>query len=856
MWLLRAPRRPYESVNKKVITINSNTISDTAELDVKKVIEALESETAREDFAMTGLTSAQVRERVARGMVNVQIDRTAKTTKDIIKENVFTYFNLIFLIISILLIAAGAFSSLTFLPVVIANTLIGIFQELHAKKVLDGLSILHEPNASAIRDGEKTKVAVGKLVLDDVIVLEAGNQIPADAVVLEGEAAVNEALLTGEADEIVKGSGDELMSGSFVASGRCTARLTKVGEDSYISKLMLKARKMPVGEQSEMVRSINRIVIAAGILIIPIGLTLFIQSYVTQGNGFSESVIRMVAAVIGMIPEGLYLLVSVTLATSTVLLAKRKVMLHDMKSIETLARVDTLCVDKTGTITDNSMLVADAVPAQKFTDDQLRRYKALVSEYLTALPDDNITMRAMREYFRGRGSRQAVSVFPFSSKHKYSSVQFPDSTFVLGAPEFVLCEDYPKYSEIVDEYAMKGLRVLVFARYMGEETDAGAKVRRSLPVPKNGLYGLKVEPIFFILLQNPLRENARKIFGYFAKQGVNVRVISGDNPLTVSEVARQAGIVNAESYVDASWLRSDEDIAEAVRKYTVFGRVTPDQKQKIVKALQEEGHTVAMTGDGVNDILAMKSADCSIAMAAGSDAAVQASQVVLLDSDFAHMPQIVNEGRRIINNVERSATLFLVKNIFSLLLSVFSIVSVMVYPLQPSQISLISMFNIGIPAFFLAMEPNNRRIEGNFLRKVVFNAMPAALTDFFAIAALVVFGITFHVAEVDVSVASTFLLAIVGFMILFRISTPMNRYHWVVITGCIAGLCFFAYFFSWLFAIQNISKECIMLFVLFAIATEPAMRYLGWLFDQIDKQIEEMAARYRGGQEDDIVLGE
>ena len=532
-------------------------------------------------------------------------------------------------------------------------------------------------------------------------------------------------------------------------------------------------------------------------------------------------------------------------------------MLHDMKSIETLARVDTLCVDKTGTVTDNSMLVADAVPAQRLTDDQLRRYKGLVGEYLNALPDDNITMRAMRDYFKGRGNRQAVSIFPFSSKHKYSSVQFTDSTYVLGAPEFVLCEDFDKYSDVVDEYASKGLRVLVFARYMGDGTGAGASVRRSLPVPKNGLYGMKVEPIFFVLLQNPLRENAQKIFGYFARQGVNVRVISGDNPLTVSEVARQAGIQNSESYVDASWLSSDEDIAEAVRKYTVFGRVTPDQKQKIVKALQEEGHTVAMTGDGVNDILAMKSADCSIAMAAGSDAAVQASQVVLLDSDFAHMPQIVNEGRRIINNVERSATLFLVKNIFSLLLSVFSIVSVMVYPLQPSQISLISMFNIGIPAFFLAMEPNNRRIEGDFLRKVVFNAMPAALTDFFAIAALVVFGKTFNVAEVDISVAATFLLAIVGFMILFRISTPMNKYHWTVILGCIAGLGFFAYFFSGLFSIQYISKECIMLFVLFAIATEPAMRYLEMLFDILDGKIEEMTDKYRrGGQEDDYSFEE
>ena len=455
-----------------------------------------------------GLDSSQVRELTAKGKVNVQIDRTAKTTKDIIKENVLTYFNLIFLIISLLLIVAGAFNSLTFLPVIIANTLIGIFQELHAKKVLDGLSILHEPNAVVIRDGSRTKVPIDKLVLGDVIVLKAGNQIPADAEIVSGEAAINEALLTGEADEIVKGPGDELMSGSFVASGECMARLTRVGQDSYISKLMLKARKMPTGEQSEMVRSINRIVIAAGIMIIPIGVTLFVQGYVMQGNSFSESV---------------------------------------MKSIETLARVDTLCVDKTGTVTDNSMLVADAVPAQRFTDDQLRRYKGLVGEYLTVLPDDNITMKAMREYFRGRGNRQAVSVFPFSSKHKYSSVQFTDSTYVLGAPEFVLCEDFDKYSDVVDEYASKGLRVLVFGRYMGDGTGAGASVRRSLPVPKNGLYGMKVEPIFFILLQNPLRENAQKIFGYFARQGVNVRVISGDNPLTVSEVARQAGRGNCRS---------------------------------------------------------------------------------------------------------------------------------------------------------------------------------------------------------------------------------------------------------------------------------------------------------------------
>ena len=790
-----------------------------------------------------GLTSSRARELAAKGLDNVQIDRTAKTTKDIIKENVLTYFNLIFLIISILLIAAGAFNSLTFLPVVIANMLIGIFQELHAKKVLDNLSILHEPTSVCIRDGVEERVPIEKLVLGDVILRSAGNQIPADARIIKGEVAVNEALLTGEADEIVKGPGAELMSGSFVVSGKCYAELVRVGQNSYIAGLMLKARKMPTGEQSEMVRSINRIVIAAGILIIPIGVILFIQSYVTQGNSFSDSVTGMVAAVIGMIPEGLYLLVSVTLATSTVLLAKRKVMLHDMKSIETLARVDTLCVDKTGTITDNSMLVADAVPATSLTPEQIKRYKNLVGDYLDALPDDNITMRAMREYFRGRGNRQPVSFFPFSSKYKYSSVQFTDSTYVLGAPEFVLCDDYEKYSDQVESYAQRGLRVLVFARFMGE--GVGSQVRRSLPVPNKGINGMSVEPIFFILLQNPLRENAKRIFQYFDRQGVEVKVISGDNPMTVSEVARQAGIPGSENYVDASWLRSDEDIAEAAGKYTVFGRVTPDQKQKIVRALKEDDHVVAMTGDGVNDILAMKSADCSVAMAAGSDAAVQAAQVVLLDSDFAHMTQIVGEGRRIINNVERSATLFLVKNMFSFFLSIFSIINVLVYPLQPSQISLISMFNIGIPAFFLAMEPNSRRIQGNFLRHVVLRALPASLTDFFAIAALVVFGMTFSVSEVDISVASTFLLAIVGFMILFKISTPMNKYHWAVIIGCVVGLAFFAYFFRGLFEIQNVWRECIMLFVLFAIATEPAMRYLGRLAELADLKVEEFEQRMK-----------
>ena len=797
---------------------------------------------------MTGLTSEQAREAIRQGYGNVQVDNTQKTTKDILKENILTYFNLIFLILTILLIVAGSFRSLTFLPVIIANMLIGIFQELRAKKILDRLSVLNEPTVCVLRDGEERIIKTQDVVLGDVIVLRAGNQICADAVVLDGEVAVNEALLTGEADEITKTRDAELMSGSFIVSGECLARLTRVGANSYISRLTLKAKKMSNVEQSEMIRAINRLVIAAGIAIIPIGVTLFAQGMI-HGNSFSESVTSMVAAVIGMIPEGLYLLVSIALAMSAARLAMNKIMLHDMKSIETLARVDVLCVDKTGTITDNSMLVADAVPAGEQSEEETAGIRRLIGDYINTLPDDNITMKALEDYFQTVGNKKCISYLPFSSRYKYSSVQFESGTYLLGAPEIILQEQFENWKEQVNGYAQKGLRVLVFAQYQVNAAQTAEEQEQSVPVPRQGLSGGRAIPLMFILLQNPIRANAQETFAYFVKQGVEVKVISGDNPVTVSEVAKRAGILNADRYVDATKLRDDADIREAVRACTVFGRVTPEQKQKIVRALKRDGRTVAMTGDGVNDILAMKDADCSVAMAAGSDAAVQVAQVVLLDSDFSHMPQIVSEGRRNINNIERSSTLFLVKNIFSLLLSVFAIINVWNYPLQPSQISLISMFNIGIPAFFLAMEPNTKKISGRFMLKVLLKAMPAALTDFFAIAALVVFGNTFGVSASDVSVAATFLLAIVGFMILARISIPINRYRTGVMIGCIIGLAFTAYFFNSLFSITYISTECIMLFVLFAIATEPCMRYLTTLFEYIEEKAQNYLKRkYREKQ--------
>ena len=764
-----------------------------------------------------GLTSQQVQEHRLHGWVNRSVEPPSKTTKEIIHENIFTYFNLIFAILAVLLILVGSFRDLTFLPVIIANTLIGIVQEIRAKQVLDKLTMLNAPHATVVRDGKKSVIDAEELVLDDIVIFKAGNQVCADAVVSAGEVQVNESLLTGEADEITKRRGDKLMSGSFIVSGQCHARLDRVGEDSYISKLTLQAKQMQSGEQSEMIRSLDKLVKCVGVAIIPIGLVLFAQAFFFQHDGFRESVTSMIAAVIGMIPEGLYLLASVALAVSSIRLAQKKVLLHDMKCIETLARVDVLCVDKTGTITENTMKVMDVIETDEYDSDTMDPLRTLLSDFSAAMTKDNITMAAMKEYFTNASEKKAVSKTGFSSATKYSSVTFEDGAYVLGAPEFVLKEKYGDYAEEITEHASTGARVLVFGTY-DDEVDGK-------PLDHG------ITPLGFVLLANPIREAAKETFQYFEEQGVEVKVISGDNPVTVSKVAKQAGIKNADKYVDASELKDEGALRKAVLKNTVFGRVTPDQKRKFVQILKDAGHTVAMTGDGVNDVLALKDADCSIAMASGSDAAAQASQLVLLESDFSCMPQVVLEGRRVVNNIQRSASLFLVKNIFSFLLSLISVVFMFTYPLEPSQISLISMFTIGVPAFFLALEPNKNRIKGHFLTNVFLKALPAAITDALAVGALVIFGRTFGVDSTDISTAATMLLAIVGFMILYKISAPMNKIRAAILGGCIAGLLFCSIFLNNLFAITGMTMECVMLFVVFAIATEPVLRYLTILVD-------------------------
>lgn len=781
---------------------------------------------------ITGLTDEEVRQRVEEGFTNRTDISTDKTTKEIVVSNVFTYFNLIFLVITILLIMVGSFRNLTFLPIIIGNTVIGIVQEIRAKKTLEKMSLLNAPHADVIRNGSVKQISTDELVKDDVILLTAGKQICADAVVISGNIQVNESLLTGEADEVEKTEGSTLMSGSFVVSGECYARLEKVGNESYISKLSLEAKSMGGKEQSEMIRSINLIVKWVGIVIIPIGLILFWQSHFVNGESITKSVTSTVAAIIGMIPEGLYLLTTVALALSTMKLARKKVLLHDMKSIETLARVDVLCVDKTGTITEPDMKLKEIFLCKNSGADgtqtalTLDELKSLILDYANASVDNNATMLALKAYAAEALTnntsalhRTAVSQQAFSSSLKYGSVTFSDGTYLLGAPEFIMHEDFARIEEEIIPYADKGDRVLLFARYDGENVE-------------NGING-SVTPLGFVALANPIRANAVKTFEYFKSQGVSIKVISGDNPRTVSRIAIQAGIESAESFVDAATLDTEDKIADAVNKYTVFGRVTPKQKKQLVKALQAKGHTVAMTGDGVNDILAMKDADCSVAMASGSEAAAQAAQVVLLDSDFAHMPDVVYEGRRVVNNIQRSASLFLVKNIFSLLLSLFSVILMVTYPLEPAQVSLISMFTIGVPGFLLALEQNKDRIKGHFITNVMLKALPGGLTDVIAVGALVVCGEVFCISDASIGTIATLVLSVVGFMILFKISEPLNGMKYAVIIGNIAGLVFSGFFLKKLFALTDLSNICILLMIVFGFAAESLFRNLTLLVEKL-----------------------
>ena len=652
------------------------------------------------------------------------------------------------------------------------------------------------------------------MVEGDFIILEAGKQIPADAEVVSGKIYVNESLLTGEQNEIEKSINSNLMSGSFVISGRAVVKLTNVGDESFSAKIMKESKKIKE-TKSEMISAIDNIVKFAGIIIIPIGILLFIGSYGVNGCSYEESVNSMVSALLGMIPEGLYLLTTVALALSSMRLAQNKILLHDMKSIESLARVDVLCVDKTGTITNNTMKVLDIFDKNGNSLIDKKEDLKILARYINTIEDKNITIDAIKEQLYGISTEKLSNIEKenFNSKNKFSFIKIDENvTYKLGAPEILLNKEY---EELVNKRTKNGERLIAFVEVKNDETI----------------------PILFISLKNEIRKNAKEIFEFFDNRNVQIRVISGDNPITVSSIAKQAGIKGYEKYIDCRELKNYADIQKAVKKYIVFGRVNPEQKRQIIKALKEQGLKVAMTGDGVNDILAMKEADCSIAIGSGSDAARGTAQVVLLDSDFGKMRNIVYEGRKNINNITRSASLFTYKNIFSLLLSIYSIIFAMQYPLEPNQVSLGSAFTIGIPAFLLTFEENQKKQQnGNFMRKVFTNSLPAAITSFLAIVAMVKFSDLFNVGVKEITTACSYLFFTGGFLILYKIIRPLNKYRTSVMFLCILGIILTINIMPNFFAIKEISERSAILVTLFAIAEFSVIRWVTLILDKYEKK--------------------
>lgn len=746
---------------------------------------------------INGLTNREVEEKIALGKVNKINFETSESISTIIKKNIFTYFNVIFMILAILVTFAGAFRNLTFLIVVTINVLIGIFQQIRSKMVLDKLSLLDKCKYNIIRDNKEIIVYSDELVEGDYVKLSSGNQVPADGVLVDGKLFVNESLLTGEQDEREKMVNSNLLSGSFVVSGSAIVKLTNVGDESYSSKIMKESKKIKENK-TEMIKAIDRIVLFAGIVIIPIGLLLFGESYFVNKFSYSESVVRMVSALIGMIPEGLYLLTTVALALSAMRLAEKKVLLHDMKSIESLARTDVLCIDKTGTITTNEMDVMDIFDENEisYLDKEKDKKILELANYVNSINDNNATINALREYLKNIKSKKLnmLKYENFNSKNKYSYIKISENiTYKLGAPDVLLNKDY---NHLISKRTINGERIIVFVKEENNEC----------------------VPILFISLKNEIRKNAREIIKFFNDREVEIRVISGDNPVTVSSIAKEVGIKNYDLFVDCSLLKTRDELKNAVDKYKIFGRVSPEQKREIIKLIKENGLKVAMTGDGVNDILAMKEADCSIAMGNGSDAAREAAQVVLLDSDFGNMRNIVYEGRKNINNITRSASLFTYKNIFSLLLSIYAIIFTIAYPLEPNQVSLGSAFTIGIPAFFLTFEENQKKQQNDeFWKNIFLKSLPSAIISFLAIVCMVKCSVIFDINSNDLTTACSYLFFTGGFIILYKCVKPLNKYRTIVFIGCILGMIITINMIPEFFSIRSISLKAAILVIVFAL---------------------------------------
>lgn len=721
-----------------------------------------------------GLSKEQVNERIKDNLVNFNTNVKTKSAKEIILENTVTLFNIINAILAVAIILVGSYKNLGFLLIIVLNTVISTFQELHSKSVIDKLSVVSASKVKVLRDKEEYDVNLDEVVLDDIILLELGNQVITDAIIVDGVVEVDESFITGESDTLIKKEGDMLLSGSFIVSGNAKAKVEHIGYDNYTAKISSDTKYIkPIS--SEIMRSLNKIVKTISVIIVPLGILLFARQLYLSGNTLQNAVVNTVAAIIGMIPEGLVLLTSTVFAVSVIRLSKEKVLVQDLYCIESLARVDVICLDKTGTITEGKMEVVDVIPLDGETKASLGD---ILGSMMAATKDKNATAIAIRDAYYRKPKWKVEEVIPFSSEKKYSGVKFATDTYLIGAVEFVLKDHGKSYQKMLDDY-IKKYRVLVLVKVNN--------------------YGKKNEErkaLGFILLQDKVRKEAKKTLEYFKEQGVAIKIISGDNPITVSAIAKRAGLTEKLRVIDLSTLNSEEEIKKAALEYDVFGRVKPEEKHLLIRALKEAGHNVAMTGDGVNDCLALKEADCSIAMASGSDAARSVSQLVLLDSNFASMPSVVAEGRRSINNLERSASLFLVKTIYAGILAFLFLFIEMSYPFIPIQLTLASVVTIGIPSFVLALEPNKERVKGKFLVNVLKKSAPPAFTIILNILLICLAGQMFSLSYAKISTLCLTLTGYTSFILLFKICRPFNRIRLIL---------FSTMFYLFIYAIFNLT---------------------------------------------------
>nr|WP_316622959.1 HAD-IC family P-type ATPase [uncultured Ruminococcus sp.] len=770
-----------------------------------------------EEKELRGLTSAEAEQRKAEGKVNTASTVKTKSIKRIFIDNICTVFNGINVLLFILLMVVGSYKNLLFIGVVLFNTVIGIVQEIRSKKSVDKLTILTESKLSVLRDGEIVELSKDELVLDDIILLSRGNQVPADCILVDGECSANESLLTGESDLIAKKLGDELLSGSFIASGNCKCRVNRVGADSYAAKINNEAKYIKKND-SQILKAFKTIINICSVIIFPVGILMFVIKYFVQQQMFNDTVISTVGALVGMIPGGMILLTSTVLAVSVIRLAKKKVLVNEMYCIETLARVDVICLDKTGTLTAEIMNVHDTIPLDCEKDEIMTALSSIAH-----VDEVNATAEAVHAYAKDIEPLQCKHFTPFSSETKWSGGEFSNGrTYIMGAAEFVFSdkEKYAKVYQAIDE-VKDTVRILVLAKSVNPLTD------KTLPDD--------LIPMALILIKDQLRDNVQETVSYFKEQGVTLKVISGDSVKTVQNIAKDCDIKGAENAVDMSTVTTDEELAEVAERCNVFGRVTPAQKKKLLIALKEKGHKVAMTGDGVNDVLALKEADCSVAMAAGSEAARNVSQLVLVNNDFACMPQVVAEGRRSINNIERSSSLYLVKTMYSILLSLFFLFSHHIYPFEPIQLSLIGALTVGFPSFVLALQPNKNIVRGNFTYNIITRAAPAAICIALNIIVTALLSDPLGLSHAELSTMAVYTTSLIGLMLIVRLCIPFNALRGAMLALSTAGIIIATIFFRDFFKLTALSQSALIMQIITAVVI---IVLFNLLYHFADKMIE------------------